>query len=189
MGPTLTNILMICGSWLWSYWTVSMARCSSDEHLLVWTSWDCEGSFNNWARIWGWWGHSPLMFTSLCDLGKSDSIVSLWLASGITGILCSRFCKEVVLTDHNDEVLEASFKPYEYLPLMSLSLTKYRRYWDFHIVFTYYSVQLLYLQILESGVIVIHYKIFKDDSIVPLAYLLILYKCCIYLFQRLFDRL
>ncbi|KAM0900020.1 hypothetical protein ACQ4PT_020920 [Festuca glaucescens] len=25
---------------------------------------------------------------------------------GITGILCSRFCKEVVLTDHNDEVLE-----------------------------------------------------------------------------------
>jgi hypothetical protein len=28
----------------------------------------------------------------------------------ITGILCGRFCKEVVLTDHNDEVLDARFK-------------------------------------------------------------------------------
>nr|CAB3458760.1 unnamed protein product [Digitaria exilis] len=36
------------------------------------------------------------------------SIIELGSGIGITGILCSRFCKKVVLTDHNDEVLEAS---------------------------------------------------------------------------------
>jgi hypothetical protein len=46
---------------------------------------------------------------------------------GITGILCSRFCKEVVLTDHNDEVLEARFNPSEYLSLICSSLRSYRR--------------------------------------------------------------
>ncbi|XP_020571761.1 protein N-lysine methyltransferase METTL21A isoform X1 [Phalaenopsis equestris] len=34
------------------------------------------------------------------------SVIELGSGVGITGILCSRFCKEVVLTDHNDEVLE-----------------------------------------------------------------------------------
>ncbi|KAF8679133.1 hypothetical protein HU200_045897 [Digitaria exilis] len=34
------------------------------------------------------------------------SIIELGSGIGITGILCSRFCKKVVLTDHNDEVLE-----------------------------------------------------------------------------------
>ncbi|KAL0926234.1 hypothetical protein M5K25_002447 [Dendrobium thyrsiflorum] len=34
------------------------------------------------------------------------SIIELGSGVGITGILCSRFCSEVVLTDHNDEVLE-----------------------------------------------------------------------------------
>ncbi|KAI3707705.1 hypothetical protein L6452_26334 [Arctium lappa] len=36
---------------------------------------------------------------------SSALIVSLDV--GITGILCSRFCRQVVLTDHNDEVLKA----------------------------------------------------------------------------------
>ncbi|KAL6841891.1 hypothetical protein ACP4OV_028403 [Aristida adscensionis] len=39
---------------------------------------------------------------------KGCSVIELGSGIGITGILCSRFCKEVVLTDHNDEVLEAS---------------------------------------------------------------------------------
>ncbi|KAF8668904.1 hypothetical protein HU200_052110 [Digitaria exilis] len=38
------------------------------------------------------------------------SVIELGSGIGITGILCSRFCKKVVLTDHNDEVLEARFK-------------------------------------------------------------------------------
>ncbi|KAJ1292125.1 hypothetical protein BS78_02G368500 [Paspalum vaginatum] len=37
---------------------------------------------------------------------KGCSVIELGSGVGITGILCSRFCKEVVLTDHNDEVLE-----------------------------------------------------------------------------------
>nr|CAB3455117.1 unnamed protein product [Digitaria exilis] len=39
---------------------------------------------------------------------RAASIIELGSGIGITGILCSRFCKKVVLTDHNDEVLEAS---------------------------------------------------------------------------------
>ncbi|OEL20650.1 hypothetical protein BAE44_0018330 [Dichanthelium oligosanthes] len=38
---------------------------------------------------------------------KECSVIELGSGIGITGILCSRFCKNVVLTDHNDEVLEA----------------------------------------------------------------------------------
>ncbi|XP_074576819.1 uncharacterized protein LOC141833310 isoform X2 [Curcuma longa] len=34
------------------------------------------------------------------------SIIELGSGVGITGILCSRFCSEIVLTDHNVEVLE-----------------------------------------------------------------------------------
>ncbi|RCV14229.1 hypothetical protein SETIT_2G409000v2 [Setaria italica] len=37
---------------------------------------------------------------------KECSVIELGSGIGITGILCSRFCKKVVLTDHNDEVLE-----------------------------------------------------------------------------------
>lgn len=40
------------------------------------------------------------------EIVKGCSVVELGSGIGITGILCSRFCKEVVLTDHNDEVLE-----------------------------------------------------------------------------------
>ncbi|OWM69125.1 hypothetical protein CDL15_Pgr025312 [Punica granatum] len=38
------------------------------------------------------------------DLLKGCSVIELGSGVGITGILCSRFCREVVLTDHNDEV-------------------------------------------------------------------------------------
>ncbi|XP_071929340.1 uncharacterized protein [Coffea arabica] len=34
------------------------------------------------------------------------SVIELGSGVGITGILCSRFCRKVVLTDHNEEVLK-----------------------------------------------------------------------------------
>ncbi|KAI3414633.1 uncharacterized protein J3R85_016048 [Psidium guajava] len=40
------------------------------------------------------------------DLLRGCSVIELGSGVGITGILCSRFCCEVVLTDHNDEVLK-----------------------------------------------------------------------------------
>ncbi|THU68564.1 hypothetical protein C4D60_Mb08t05220 [Musa balbisiana] len=41
---------------------------------------------------------------------KGCSVIELGSGVGVTGILCSRFCHEVVLTDHNEEVLEARSK-------------------------------------------------------------------------------
>lgn len=38
-------------------------------------------------------------------------IASNW-KTGVTGILCSRFCHDVVLTDHNEEVLKARTQQY-----------------------------------------------------------------------------
>ncbi|BAF22344.1 protein N-terminal and lysine N-methyltransferase efm7 [Oryza sativa Japonica Group] len=55
------------------------------------------------------WPGAVLMNTYLSEhpeTVKDHSIIELGSGVGITGILCSRFCKEVVLTDHNDEVLE-----------------------------------------------------------------------------------
>ncbi|XP_056169002.1 uncharacterized protein LOC115677282 isoform X3 [Syzygium oleosum] len=40
------------------------------------------------------------------DLLRGCSVIELGSGVGITGILCGRFCREVVLTDHNDEVLK-----------------------------------------------------------------------------------
>ncbi|KMZ71015.1 hypothetical protein ZOSMA_18G01130 [Zostera marina] len=40
------------------------------------------------------------------EILQGHSVIELGSGVGITGILCSRFCNEVVLTDHNDEVLE-----------------------------------------------------------------------------------
>ncbi|KAK4758174.1 hypothetical protein SAY87_019475 [Trapa incisa] len=37
---------------------------------------------------------------------KGCSVIELGSGVGITGILCSRFCREVWLTDHNNEVLK-----------------------------------------------------------------------------------
>ncbi|KAL2239978.1 UNVERIFIED_CONTAM: Electron transfer flavoprotein beta subunit lysine methyltransferase [Sesamum indicum] len=41
------------------------------------------------------------------DMLRGCSVIELGSGVGITGILCSRFCSEVVMTDHNDEVLKA----------------------------------------------------------------------------------
>ncbi|KAL6527841.1 hypothetical protein OROMI_029652 [Orobanche minor] len=42
------------------------------------------------------------------DMLRGCSVIELGsgVAVGITGILCSRYCKKVVMTDHNDEVLK-----------------------------------------------------------------------------------
>ncbi|KAH6814810.1 putative methyltransferase family protein [Perilla frutescens var. frutescens] len=39
------------------------------------------------------------------DMLRGCSVIELGSGVGITGILCSRFCSEVVMTDHNDEIL------------------------------------------------------------------------------------
>ncbi|KAF6175286.1 hypothetical protein GIB67_000607 [Kingdonia uniflora] len=44
------------------------------------------------------------------DMLQGCSIIELGSGIGVTGILCSRFSSEVVLTDHNEEVLKASSK-------------------------------------------------------------------------------
>ncbi|XP_059665423.1 uncharacterized protein LOC132311523 [Cornus florida] len=40
------------------------------------------------------------------EILQGCSVIELGSGVGITGILCSRFCREVVLTDHNEEVLK-----------------------------------------------------------------------------------
>ncbi|KAF8396276.1 hypothetical protein HHK36_017891 [Tetracentron sinense] len=40
------------------------------------------------------------------DMLQGCSVIELGSGVGITGLLCSRFCREVILTDHNDEVLK-----------------------------------------------------------------------------------
>ncbi|KAJ0726556.1 putative calmodulin-lysine N-methyltransferase [Helianthus annuus] len=40
------------------------------------------------------------------ELLQGSSALELGSGVGVTGILCSRFCHKVVLTDHNDEVLK-----------------------------------------------------------------------------------
>ncbi|KAG6436402.1 hypothetical protein SASPL_101300 [Salvia splendens] len=40
------------------------------------------------------------------DILRGCSVIELGSGVGITGILCSRFCREVVMTNHNDEVLK-----------------------------------------------------------------------------------
>ncbi|KAI3993976.1 hypothetical protein MKX01_002989 [Papaver californicum] len=41
------------------------------------------------------------------------SVIELGSGVGVTGILCSRFCREVILTDHNDEVVKIMKKNIE----------------------------------------------------------------------------
>ncbi|MCL7042457.1 hypothetical protein MKW94_030039 [Papaver nudicaule] len=41
------------------------------------------------------------------------SVIELGSGVGVTGILCSRFCREVLLTDHNDEVVKIMKKNIE----------------------------------------------------------------------------
>ncbi|KAJ9699090.1 hypothetical protein PVL29_007935 [Vitis rotundifolia] len=40
------------------------------------------------------------------EMLQGCSVIELGSGVGVTGILCSRFCREVVLTDHNEEVLK-----------------------------------------------------------------------------------
>lgn len=40
------------------------------------------------------------------DMLRGCSVIELGSGVGVTGILCSRFCNEVTMTDHNDEVLK-----------------------------------------------------------------------------------
>ncbi|KAI7755650.1 hypothetical protein M8C21_013794 [Ambrosia artemisiifolia] len=46
-------------------------------------------------------------------LQGSSSAIELGSGVGVTGILCSRFCRQVVLTDHNDEILKKNIELYE----------------------------------------------------------------------------
>ncbi|XP_078171172.1 putative methyltransferase family protein isoform X2 [Carex rostrata] len=55
------------------------------------------------------WPGAVLMnnyLSSHAQILSDRSVIELGSGVGITGMLCSRFCREVVLTDHNDEVLE-----------------------------------------------------------------------------------
>ncbi|KAH7560780.1 hypothetical protein JRO89_XS10G0100600 [Xanthoceras sorbifolium] len=40
------------------------------------------------------------------ELLHGSSVIELGSGVGVTGILCSRFCRNVALTDHNDEILK-----------------------------------------------------------------------------------
>ncbi|XP_015581881.2 protein N-lysine methyltransferase METTL21A isoform X2 [Ricinus communis] len=40
------------------------------------------------------------------EMLKGCSVIELGSGVGVTGILCGRFCRQVLLTDHNDEVLK-----------------------------------------------------------------------------------
>ncbi|KDP43179.1 hypothetical protein JCGZ_22731 [Jatropha curcas] len=40
------------------------------------------------------------------EMLQGCSVIELGSGVGVTGILCGRFCRHVVLTDHNDEVLK-----------------------------------------------------------------------------------
>ncbi|KAF8369767.1 hypothetical protein HHK36_032210 [Tetracentron sinense] len=48
------------------------------------------------------------------DMLQGCSVIELGSGVGITGLLCSRFCREVILTDHNDEVLKILKKNIEF---------------------------------------------------------------------------
>ncbi|KAK3125845.1 hypothetical protein QOZ80_7BG0610440 [Eleusine coracana subsp. coracana] len=60
---------------------------------------------------------------------KGRSVIELGSGIGITGILCSRFCKKVVLTDHNDEVLEIINKNIEMQSCGNTVLTAEKLEW------------------------------------------------------------
>ncbi|WOL03184.1 protein N-lysine methyltransferase METTL21A [Canna indica] len=62
------------------------------------------------------WPGAVLLNNYLSDnagILEGCSIIELGSGVGITGVLCSKFCHEVVLTDHNDEVLEIMRKNIE----------------------------------------------------------------------------
>lgn len=44
----------------------------------------------------------------LCFTLMTSNTVTCYI--GITGMLCSRFCRQILLTDHNEEVLKARYR-------------------------------------------------------------------------------
>ncbi|KAK4356485.1 hypothetical protein RND71_025456 [Anisodus tanguticus] len=59
------------------------------------------------------WPGAVLMndyLTKNANLLQGCSVIELGSGVGITGVLCSRFCHEVVMTDHNDEILKKNIK-------------------------------------------------------------------------------
>ncbi|PPS14944.1 hypothetical protein GOBAR_AA05633 [Gossypium barbadense] len=44
------------------------------------------------------------------EMLRGCSVIELGSGVGITGMLCSRFCRQILLTDHNEEVLKARYK-------------------------------------------------------------------------------
>ncbi|KAH0712702.1 hypothetical protein KY290_008283 [Solanum tuberosum] len=55
------------------------------------------------------WPGAVLMndyLTQNANMLQGCSVIELGSGVGITGVLCSRFCRGVVMTDHNDEVLK-----------------------------------------------------------------------------------
>ncbi|KAK6936928.1 Lysine methyltransferase, partial [Dillenia turbinata] len=44
------------------------------------------------------------------DMLKGCSVIELGSGVGVTGILCSKFCHQVVLTDHNEEILKRNIE-------------------------------------------------------------------------------
>ncbi|CAK7330683.1 unnamed protein product [Dovyalis caffra] len=51
--------------------------------------------------------------TKHAEMLHGCSILELGSGVGVTGILCSRFCRQLVLTDHNDEVIKIQKKNIE----------------------------------------------------------------------------
>ncbi|KAK9119472.1 hypothetical protein Scep_017565 [Stephania cephalantha] len=53
---------------------------------------------------------------SIIELGSGVVFKSFLVVEGVTGILCSRFCHEILLTDHNEQVLKILKKNIELQP-------------------------------------------------------------------------
>ncbi|OVA02012.1 Nicotinamide N-methyltransferase-like [Macleaya cordata] len=62
------------------------------------------------------------------DVLQGCSVIELGSGVGVTGILCSRFCREVLLTDHNDEVIKASSKKINLAKQMGMSINLSSRF-------------------------------------------------------------
>ncbi|KAK3032370.1 hypothetical protein RJ639_037088 [Escallonia herrerae] len=47
------------------------------------------------------------------EMLRGCSVIEFGSGVGVTGILCSRFCHEIVLTDHNEEILQKNIELHE----------------------------------------------------------------------------
>lgn len=73
--------------------------CISLEHLVF-----------LWSLMTYWMFFQSVEVLCFSSLLNSFVVVDLWSCykTGITGVLCSKFCRKVVFTDHNDEVLKVT---------------------------------------------------------------------------------